>query len=185
MAALITNERAVALVPQLASVSSDQLTAQLDSASKIIEAACGRKFACGFVVEEPVLTDVYGYAWIQRSPVMSGTLTLTDLDNVAVNRWRLDTESGELWVPSYPARHLKATYQGGFDPLPAELELAVANFARINIVRQSSQADGEIESKKIGSVEITYASPSSGISVQSVPKAVMDTIGHLVMPKLV
>lgn len=183
MSALITNDRAIALVPQLASASTDQLTAQLDSASAIIEAVCNRKFAFAEVVEEPIVTDVYGYAWLQRIPVLSDTLTLTDLEDTAVGRWRLDTVSGELWAPSYPARHLKASYEGGFVTLPAELELAVANLARISIVRQSSQADGEIASKEIGSVKITYANLSTLAGTDAVPKSIMNTIGHLVMPK--
>ena len=183
MPSLITNDRAAQLVPQLSSVPTDQLTAQLASASAVIEAVCNRKFACGYVVEEAILTDVYGCVWLQRTPVVSGTLLLTDLDDVAINRWRLDTASGELQTPSHRSRHLKASYQGGYSTLPAELELAVANLARIAITRDASQADGEIAAKEIGSVKITYANLSEIGMSDAVPKSIMNTIGHLVMPK--
>lgn len=182
--ALITSERAVALVPQLAKMSSETLAAYLDAASNLIETACGRRFAFAEVVDETVRTDVYGSAWLERSPVSTGTLSLRDLDGTSIGRWRLDTECGELDVPGRPCRILLASYEGGFATIPPEIELAVANFARYRVERDQSVSAGEIVSKEIGSVKITYGAGSSGSAQEAVPKSIMDGIGHLVMPRL-
>jgi hypothetical protein len=182
--ALITAARAVALVPQLAKLSTDQLAATLDVASNAIEAACGRKFAFAEVVDETLRMDVYGNAWLERSPVVSGTLSLKDLDNYPIGRWRLDTDCGELEVPTMANRILLATYDGGFTTIPFEIELAVANFARYRSERDASVSSGEIASKEIGSVKVTYQAGGTA-TASSVPKSIMDGIAHLVLPRLV
>jgi hypothetical protein len=183
--ALITPERATQLVPQLAKISSAQLTVYLGAASNMIEAACGRKFAFAEVIDEVVRADVYGRAWLVRTPVTSGSLSLKDLEGNDVSRWRLDTESGELEAPSYPNRILLASYEGGFETLPLELEMAVATFARYRSDRDQVISAGEITSKEIGSVKIGYGSASGATATGSIPKSIMDGISHLIMPSLV
>lgn len=182
---LITPQRAVDLVPQLTKLTPDRLAAHLDTASTTIESACCRKFAFATVTNESVRTDNYGVAWLERTPIVSGTLTLTDLKETAVNRWRLDTESGELNAPSFRDAFLLASYQGGYATIPPPIELAVASLARIDADRSASQASGEIASKQIGKVAVTYANISTMQAIPAIPKFVMDLIAPFMLPRLV
>lgn len=182
---LITSQRAVELVPQLAKLSPERLAAYLDAASDAIEAACCRKFASATVTDEVVRTDNYGMAWLERTPTVPGTFTLTDLEETPVNRWRLDTDTGELKVPSFPDALLLASYEGGFETIPAAIELAVASLARIDSDRSASQASGEIASKEIGKVKVAYFNASTMQAVPAIPKFVMDLIAPYMLPRLV
>jgi hypothetical protein len=181
--ALITPERAVTLVGQLSKLSTEQLSAYLDTASNAIEAACGRKFASSVVVNEVIRTDVYGRVWLERTPVVPGTLVLTDLEETPIDRWRLDTDSGELEAPRFRDALLLASYTGGFVMLPKELELAVATLARYRSDRDQSVSSGEITSKEIGNVKIAYGQAVA--SSASIPQSILDGIAHLMMPRLV
>ena len=181
--ALITPERAKQLAPQLSRLTAEQLAAYLGSASTAIEAVCGRKFAKSIVSNEYVRLDQFGTGYLERTPVVTGTLSLTDVEAQAVNRWRLDTESGELEAPAYRERIVVASYTGGFDATPYEIELGVATLAKISSDRMASQASGEIASKEIGSVTVSYANLSTLQAVPVIPKSVMDMISPYIMPR--
>lgn len=181
--ALITAQRAKDLVPQLEKLSPERLAAYLDSSSNAIEAACGRKFAFSVVVNEVVRTDNYGFAWLERTPVVTGSLVLTDLEETPVARWQLDTESGELKTPRLRDALLLASYSGGFSTLPAELELAVASLARYRSDRDQTVSSGEVVSKEIGKVKIGYGQTTG--ANDTIPKPILDGIAHLIMPRLV
>lgn len=181
---LITIQRAVELAPQLSGIPPERLQAHVAVASDAIEAACGRKFARSAVVKEVLRLDQYGTAWLQRTPVLSGSFALTDVEETPVARWRLDTDSGELEAPGHRSWILLASYTGGFVNTPEAIELAIASLARIDANRATSQASGEIASKQIGSVTTTYANLSTMQAVPSIPKFVMDLIGPYVMPRL-
>lgn len=180
---LISTARAIELVPQLSGVTPARLDAHVASASDAIEAACGRKIAKSVVLNEILRLDEYGSAWLERTPVVFGTFSLTDIQATPINRWRLDTDSGELEAPGHRNWLLYASYTGGFDSTPAPIELAIASLARIDIDRSASKASGEIASKTIGSVTTAYANLSTMQAIPAIPKFVMDLIAPYIMPR--
>lgn len=128
--ALITPSRAIELQPALESYSTAEIAAALESVSAAIESRCNRKFAQATVVDQVIETDQYGYSWINRPPITSGTFSVKSMaDNALGIFWTLNNETGEFFIRSQPNRFLKISFQGGFATMPAGIELAAATLS--------------------------------------------------------
>lgn len=155
MASLITAARAIELQPDLQSFSTTEINAMLDATSETVESLCGRKFALTAVTNESLETDQYGYGYLKRTPYVSG-LTIQTLQNVTIQNYLLNNDTGELFLPTNKSQLLKVSYTGGFATLPPAVELAVSSLAKRQLDRLGTA--GNITSKEIGSVKIAYGS---------------------------
>ncbi|MBI1324372.1 hypothetical protein GC170_14470 [bacterium] len=154
MPSLVTYERACILAPALAKLPETQVTPYLEAATEAIEEACGRGFKYDAVVDETARPDQFGRSWLWRVPITPANVTVRDNEG-NLTSFMLENERGELITPGIGAGGIaKASYSGGFSPVPPAVELAVANLAKRRIDR--SVQEGPVTSKKIGSVEIQY-----------------------------
>jgi len=106
------------------------------------------------VVNEVIRTDQFGYHFLARTPVISGTLSLT-FEGASVEAFIVNNISGELYCPSFPDRYLKVSYQGGYATIPAGIELAVASIS-LRMIERLRKPVG-ISSSQIGSVKTDFA----------------------------
>lgn len=154
--ALISAARAIELQPALESYSTAEIIAALESVSAAIETRCGRKFAFATVVNQVVETDQFGYTWINRPPIVSGSFSVVSMaDNSVGMYWTLNTDTGEFCIRSRPNNFLKVSFQGGFSTIPAGVELATAAMA-LRLLTKLPRL-GSVASIQIGSETVSYS----------------------------
>jgi len=158
---LITTTRAIEIQPALEAFSTAEIQTAIDSASKFVESWCGRIFSLETVVNEVIRTDQFGYHFLARTPVISGTLSLT-FEGASVEAFVVNNNSGELYCPGYPDRYLKVSYQGGYATIPAGIELAVASIT-LRMLERLKMSVG-ISAKEIGSVKTQFVGAGDNYS---------------------
>jgi hypothetical protein len=103
------------------------LQSALDAALGIAEQYCDRKFLDGDEVE--TLTPVHlGVLSLHRYPVATVTSITLAHNGIALlsTDWHVGKNSGLVYVDGLPASHeVTVTYHGGYNTLPADLELAL------------------------------------------------------------
>jgi hypothetical protein len=91
----------------------------------LAETYCNRKFEYDDDVES--LLPVFGTTLsLRRYPLDSVTSIGPAHGAASITEWHLDKDAGLVRLHGWHASHeMTVTYKGGFDPLPADLELAL------------------------------------------------------------
>lgn len=168
---LITATRAIELQPNLEAYTMAEVEATINAVSTFVENFCGRIFTQTTVVDEVIRTDQFGYHFLARTPVTSGTVTLKSYQNQTLEGWILDTVSGELYCPSFSDQYLKISYQGGYASIPSGLEVAIAAITLRQIERLKRPIG--LSSSKIGTVESSFATVTGDNILDSAIKALL------------
>lgn len=155
---LITATRAIELQPTLEAFTMAEIEATINAVSTFVENYCGRIFSQTTVVDEVIRTDQFGYHFLSRTPITSGSVTLKTYENQTLEAWILNTNSGELYCPSFPDQYLKVSYQGGYASAPSGLEVAVASMT-LRACERLRRATG-IASSQIGTVKTDFVTDS-------------------------
>lgn len=168
---LITATRAIELQPTLEAFAMAEIEATINAVSTFVENYCGRIFSQTTVIDEVIRTDQFGYHFLSRTPITSGSVTLKTYENQTLEAWILNTVSGELFCPSFADQFLKISYQGGYASMPAGLEVAVAAIA----LRQLEQLKRPIglSTSRIGSVESSFSAVEGDRVLNSSIKAML------------
>ncbi len=182
------------LAPQLTDVSVELLAALIAAATELIERYCGREFSYETVTDEMYSGDGTQELLLRRFPVASlTTITIVDsagneTDYASATYFRVDLDSGIVqWRPdqycTFPVgfENIKATYVGGYQRVPADLQSACVQIVEALVGIESS--DARLTQEKLGDYARTFrvhgedASPIFSPGVQSLLSAYVDERG--------
>jgi len=141
-----------------------EIQAAIDAAWSLMDAYTNRKLKAGDYV--CVTTHRAGYSiQLDAYPVE----TITSIDGTAA-KYHLDKEQGTIYIDGFISDHqVKILYRGGYDPLPADLEMCeMLIFDSVWPIFQgaASVSTGGIKTIRAGDLSITYDTGSNaGASV--------------------
>lgn len=168
---LITATRAIELQPTLEAFTMAEIEATINAVSTFVENYCGRIFSQTTVVDEVIRTDQFGYHFLSRTPITSGSVTLKTYENQTLEAWILNTNSGELYCSSTPDQYLKISYQGGYAAMPSGIEVATAALTLRQLERLKRPIG--LASSRIGSVETSFVTVEGDRLLDSSIKALL------------
>ncbi len=134
-----------------------------DVALAVAESYCDRKFM------QQVTTDVFTHIIrstlsLTRYPVE----TITSLDPDIAHH--IDMQNGVIFLERFTAeKEMTVVYEGGYDPVPKDLNLALKFIFDTVYASASGAATGGVKSVKLGDLSISYDTGSGAKATTFIP----------------